>query len=77
MSARDNVLQQFHNHIKVAEEWVMKHYDSADEFKSVDLNEEANRVFEAWGLGQNMNMDLDAMVDALSFVQTNREVYFQ
>jgi hypothetical protein len=65
-------------HIKIAEEWAMKNYDSAEEFGKIDdLMIEAGRMFDEWGIGMNQTLDMDTMIDALSFVQTNREVYFQ
>jgi len=65
-------------HIKIAEEWVMKNYDSAKEFGEVDdLMIEAGRMFEQWGIRMNQTLDMDTMIDALSFVQAHRDVYFQ
>lgn len=65
-------------HIKIAEEWVMKNYETAEEFgKITDLMVEAGRMFDEWGMGMNQTLNMDTMIDALSFVQTHRDVYFQ
>jgi len=64
-------------HIKVAEDWVAQNYDTAEQFSEVnDLMIEAGRMFDEWGLGQNQTMNMDDMINALSFVQTHRDTYF-
>lgn len=61
-------------HIRIAEDWVAKKYESIEEFDEQvdDFMVEAGRMFDEWGLGQNRSLDVDTMINALSFVLTYR-----
>jgi len=63
----DDDIVSFQTHLRIASEWLEKNYDDIDEVND-DLMVEAGLMFDKWGLGQNQQIDMNCMIDALDFI---------